>query len=220
MVLQLTGEPREQLRVRLYEWRKAGKLLSLHESEAFSCLSFVGGTALRFAFELPLFSEVLAFSLEASDGYDPVRCMQKLKRDFMFAGFDVSVSWNDRKTVHTSWIKVAGLLQEVGLSAMSDQKISIKVEIDSNPPQGARTVRTVLNRHLMFALQHHNLESLMTGKLHALMTRKYAKGRDWYDLIWYLSRRPPTEPNRTLLQHQRKLTAGHGRVGAKTLALP
>jgi predicted transcriptional regulator of viral defense system len=28
-VLQLSGEPRQNLRVRLYEWRKAGKLLSL-----------------------------------------------------------------------------------------------------------------------------------------------------------------------------------------------
>jgi predicted transcriptional regulator of viral defense system len=29
MVVQLSGEPRESLRVRLYEWRKSGKLLSL-----------------------------------------------------------------------------------------------------------------------------------------------------------------------------------------------
>lgn len=43
--------------------------------------------------------------------------------------------------------------------------------------------------------------AIMAGKVHALMTRKYSKGRDWYDLLWYLSRRPSTEPNLILLQN-------------------
>lgn len=30
--------------------------------------------------------------------------------------------------------------------------------------------------------------SLFAGKIHALLCREYAKGRDWYDFIWYTSR--------------------------------
>jgi hypothetical protein len=41
----------------------------------------------------------------------------------------------------------------------------------------------------------------MAGKLHAVLVRPYAKGRDWYDLVWYLSQRPPLQPNLSLLQH-------------------
>ena len=38
------------------------------------------------------------------------------------------------------------------------------------------------------AIRHYDLSSLMAGKTHALLTRKYPKGRDWYDFIWYTSR--------------------------------
>jgi hypothetical protein len=41
---------------------------------------------------------------------------------------------------------------------------------------------------------------MLAGKIHAVITRKYAKGRDWYDLMWYLTQRPPIEVNVKLLQ--------------------
>ncbi len=41
----------------------------------------------------------------------------------------------------------------------------------------------------------------MAGKIQALLTRPYCKGRDWYDLVWYRSHRPPLEPNIPMLQN-------------------
>jgi hypothetical protein len=82
---------------------------------------------------------------------------------------------------------------------MPGQKLSVKLEIDSKPPAGARTHATVIRRPFMFAVRAHDLGSLMAGKVHALWTRRYVKGRDWYDLLWYRSRRPPVEPNLELL---------------------
>ena len=209
VLAQNVESPAEKLNV-LREYLQAFVMRSLHESEAYTCLSFVGGTALRFAYNLPRFSEDLDFSLENPAGYEPLRWMEKLKRDMTLAGFDTALSWNDRKTVHTAWIRVAGLLKDVGLSVMANQNLSIKLEIDSCPPAGAEYVRTVINRHLMFAVRHHSLPSLMAGKIHALTTRKYSKGRDWYDLLWYLSRRPSTEPNLVLLQNALDQTQGAG----------
>ena len=104
---QNEGSPADKLNI-LREYLQAFVMRSLHESEAYTCLSFVGGTALRFAFDLPRFSEDLDFSLENPAGYEPVRWMEKLKRDMILSGFDIAISWNDRKTVHTAWIKVAG----------------------------------------------------------------------------------------------------------------
>ena len=54
----------------LREYLQAFTLRSLHESKAFQCLSFVGGTSLHFLFDLPRFSEDLDFSLENPQGYD------------------------------------------------------------------------------------------------------------------------------------------------------
>jgi len=201
------ADPAQRLNL-LREFVQACALRSLHESEAFLRLSFVGGTALRFLFSLPRFSEDLDFSLECADGYAGPKWMEKLRRDLSLAGFSVSMSWNDRKTVHVAWIRVGELLHEAGLAAMKEQRLSIKVKIDTRPPAGAICQSKLVNRHRLLSLRHHDLASLMAGKVHALLTRKYPKGRDWYDLLWYRTMRPPIEPNLVLLQHALDQTQG------------
>ena len=59
------SDPSRRLNV-LREYLQACILRSLHESEGFVQLSFVGGTALRFLYNLPRFSEDLDFTLEKS----------------------------------------------------------------------------------------------------------------------------------------------------------
>lgn len=200
---------------RLREYLQAFVLRSFHESEAFRPLAFVGGTALRLLHGLPRFSEDLDFSLVSADGYAGREWMAKVKRDLTLAGFEPEVTWNDRKMVHTGWVQVAGILHDAGLSGMPGQKLAIKVEIDTRPPAGARCERRIVTRHVTFLLQHYDLPSLLAGKLHATLTRKYAKGRDWYDLLWYLSQRPPVEPNLPLLQNALDQTQGPGRFDSR-----
>jgi len=193
-------DPSSKLNV-LREYVQAMVLRSLHESEAFVNLAFVGGTALRFVHSLPRFSEDLDFGLEKSDGYAPEKWMKKVKNDLRLAGFDATVSWSDKTTVHKSWIKVAGVLKEAGLAAMPAQNLSVKLEIDSSQPAGAVSETGIVNRHALLSLRYHDVSSLMAGKVHALMTRPYPKGRDWYDLVWYRAKHPPIDPNLKQLQN-------------------
>ena len=195
----------------LREYLQAFILRSLHESEAARSVAFVGGTALRFLEDLPRFSEDLDFSQVSSDGYEPVRWLRKLKRDLHLAGFDSTVRWMDREPVQAAWIRTAALLAEAGLSGHREQKLSVKIEIGTRPPAGAAVRRSVVTRHFTFVIGHYDLPALMAGKLHALLTRRYAKGRDWFDLVWYRSRRPPVAPNLGLLQHALDQTQGAGR---------
>ena len=46
--------------------------------------------------------------------------------------------------------------------------------------------------------------------MHAAITRQYSKGRDWYDLLWYLSQRPPVATNEVLLQNALDQSQGSG----------
>ncbi len=62
------------------------------------------------------------------------------------------------------------------------------------------TETSVLRRHVLLNLLHYDKPSLLAGKLHALIQRPYAKGRDVYDLVWYLSDPAWPEPNLALLQ--------------------
>ena len=199
----------------LREYLQSLVLRSLHESEAFRALAFVGGTALRFLYGLPRFSQDLDFSLVSGDGYAGREWLARVKRDLSLAGFETEVSWNDRRVVHTGWVRVAGLLHRAGLAGMPGQKLAVKVEIDSRPPAGENCERRLVTRHLTFMLRHYDLPSLLAGKLHAVITRKYAKGRDWYDLLWYLSQRPPPEPNLKLLGNALEQTGTRGSDNAR-----
>ena len=95
------------------------------------------------------------------------------------------------------------------------QILSIKVEIDTKAPRGAVSETGIVNRHAMLSLRYYDLPSLLAGKVHALLTRKYAKGRDWYDLLWYRAKRPPIAPNLEQLQNALDQTRGKGVFDAK-----
>jgi hypothetical protein len=82
-----------------------------------------------------------------------------------------------------------------------DEILAVKIEVDTNPPKGAKLDTTLLRRHVMLNLQHHDKASLLAGKLHAILQRPYLKGRDVYDLIWYLSDKDWPAPNLNMLNH-------------------
>jgi hypothetical protein len=59
-------------------------------------------------------------------------------------------------------------------------------------------------------LQHHDPASLLAGKLHAVLQRTYPKGRDFYDLLWYLSGPAWPSPNLALLNNALRQTGWSG----------
>jgi hypothetical protein len=56
---------------------------------------------------------------------------------------------------------------------------------------------------------------MLAGELPAIWTRKYAKGRDWFDFMWYRTRRPPIKPNVNMLQKALDQTGGAGKHDAR-----
>lgn len=56
------------------------------------------------------------------------------------------------------------------------------------------------------------MPSLLAGKLHAVLQRTFTKGRDIYDLLWYLSDPACPEPNLTLLNNALLQTNWQGDV--------
>lgn len=87
-------------------------------------------------------------------------------------------------------------------------KLELELEIDTNPPAGSICQSQIITRHRLLALKLYDLPSLMAGKIHALITRGYPKGRDWYDLLWYCGRRPKVEPNLIQLHNALVQTQG------------
>lgn len=174
-------------------------LAALHSAEAFKEIAFVGGTCLRLVHGLHRFSEDLDFSAQRPGQLALVDWIRHVERHLGACDLaDVEVtSKKAGASVASVWVKFPSLLNEMGASAMPTQKLGIKLEFDANPPHGATLERHVVSSPRLMALTAHDLPSLMAGKLHAILARPYTKGRDWYDLFWYLGRR--TEPNLAML---------------------
>ena len=135
----------------------------------------------------------------------------KVQREFEKENYEVQLKMNPAKVVHSGFVRFPGLLYELGLSGQRTQVLSIKLEVDTNPPAGAGLETTVVRRHVLLQLQHHDQASLLAGKLHALLQRDYVKGRDIYDLFWYQSNRRWPEPNLVLLNNALEQTGWKGK---------
>jgi hypothetical protein len=89
------------------------------------------------------------------------------------------------------------------------QAIRVKIEVDTDPPPGFKTEVKPHLRPIPFSASVYALPDLFSGKMHALLCRDWkrrVKGRDWYDLVWYVSRNTPLR-----LSHleARMLQSGH-----------
>jgi len=202
--VQALNEVREYLQARI--------LGVLQRQGAIIPLAFRGGTALRFLYATARYSEDLDFSLEGKAGhYDFRAYLGAISREFLAEGYEVQVKLSDKKIVHSAFVRFPGLPEELGLSPHRRQTLSVKLEVNTRPPAGAILATTVVRRYLPLQLQHHDQASLLAGKLHAVLQRPYLKGRDIYDLIWYLSDPAWPPPNIELLNNALGQTGWEGR---------
>ena len=184
------------------EYLQARLLESLQRAGAMVPLAFYGGTALRFLFSIPRFSEDLDLALErAPERYDLAAYLRQVQSDLGGENYPLDLRLSTRRAVHSALVRFPGLPFELGLSPHANEVLSIKLEVDTRPPAGARLATTLVRRHTLLHLQHHDRPSLLAGKLHALLQRDYAKGRDLYDLFWYLSDPDWPAPNLDLLSN-------------------
>jgi hypothetical protein len=191
------------------EYLQAYILRIMHDEGLFRSAAFLGGTALRFLYGLPRFSEDLDFSSTGKQEVPFAALLKKIASELPASGYDAAVVFDDKKTekaVNSAFIKFSGLMFEAGLSPLKSQKFSIKIEIDTRPPKGAVLATQIVNKYFPISFLSYEVESLFAGKLHALLSRRYAKGRDYFDLGWYLSKWKGMEPNLEFLNNALKQT--------------
>jgi len=211
-LVRQTASPLEG-RNRTREYMQARILGVLQRSGAMIPLAFHGGTALRFLYSHGRYSEDLDFALEGDPAiYDFRGYLKAIRSELSLEGYSIDVKVNDGKTVNSAFVRFPGLLYELGLSAHENEVLAVKLEVDTNPPKGAGLEVTVVRRFVVLQLQHHDRASLLAGMLHAILQRPYAKGRDIYDLLWYLSDPQWPQPNLVLLNNALNQTGWAGEL--------
>lgn len=180
-------------------------LLGLWRAKFFENAAFYGGTSLRILYGLDRFSEDLDFSLlKPSPDFNFSVYSDALKNELEAFGFEVTFEVRHKtaiSAIESAFLKgntynqlIVIKAPEQILSGVNRQSIiKVKLEVDTNPPQGFSTEMKYVFTPVQFAVRSYTLPSLFAGKVHALLFRKWKsriKGRDWYDFIWYTSRYP------------------------------
>ena len=177
-------------------------LAGLYRAGFFEKAAFYGGTALRIFYGLDRFSEDLDFSLlEVNPEFELVKYQEAIVHEFESLGMKVSIREKKKavkSNIDSAFLKSETLWSELVLEGVIPQQgidrvanIKIKIEVDTEPPLGFDTEERLLLRPFSFYVKCFVLPDLFAGKMHALLFRKWGqnvKGRDWYDMEWYIKK--------------------------------
>jgi predicted nucleotidyltransferase component of viral defense system len=189
MLARYDGQTRDDYVSALREILQQIALLGLWRGKFFEHAAFYGGTALRVLYGLDRYSEDLDFSLlKPSPAFSLGAYADALRRELASFGFEVSFETNTLQQL---------IVVKAAATALRPQHagevLKIKLEVDTDPPGGFETESRAVLLPAPFAVRAYSLPDLFAGKMHALLCRKWktrVKGRDWYDLVWYLGHHP------------------------------
>ncbi len=207
----------EEYRNALKEMIQEITLAGLGRTTFFQECAFYGGTALRIFHGLQRFSEDMDFSLKEPDAeFALEKYLPAIEQELAAYGLQMTAEKKNKTKVseiQSAFIKGGTLLQVIRIEQQQDlaipginkhEQVKIKIEVDTNPPQGARFEFKYTLRPIPTAVLLYDKPSLFAGKIHAVLCRNWQhriKGRDLYDYVWYLSQNTPVN----LLHLQKRL---------------
>ncbi|PIP27901.1 MAG: hypothetical protein COX29_04055 [Candidatus Moranbacteria bacterium CG23_combo_of_CG06-09_8_20_14_all_35_22] len=179
----------------LLEYLQTQILKALSLSKFNDSLSFLGGTCLRFAHGIDRFSEDLDFDLIKKEGFDLEKLAKDISEKLELQGFQVDTRTKITENIYVVFFKFKNVLQDFGLNVSKNEKVLVKFEIDFNPYKNIKTETKFADSfNERFPMLVNSLETLFAQKVVAIIFRPYQKGRDFYDLVWFLSQ-SKIEPN-------------------------
>ena len=177
-------------------------LCGLSRGGFFKDAAFYGGTALRIFYGLDRFSEDLDFSLVSQNpDFDLTKYFSYIENETKSLGLNFSVSEKAKSfdsNVKSAFLKgntkehILTFYEESNDTNIinKDELISIKFEVDINPPMGATFETKFGLLPSPYQVRLYDMPSLFAGKIHACSCRNWkerVKGRDFYDYVFFLA---------------------------------
>ena len=181
-------------------------LVGLAKKQFFNKAAFYGGTALRIFYGLSRYSEDLDFTLFKPDPNFKLKpYFSSIKEALSSFDFEIEVTEvekNKDRKVESAFLKANTQMhlmkivaaQELAQRIQKNQLLQIKFEVDVVSPGGYETEVKPLFPPLSGAVTVLKPSSLFAGKMHAILFRRWKqriKGRDFYDLLWYIGQKIP-----------------------------
>jgi len=177
-------------------------------------LAFLGGTALRIVSDNTRFSEDLDFDNFGLSEKEFDEISLVVKKQLELEGYKVEIR-NVYKGAYRCYVRIPKLLFDSGLSGYEEEKILIQLD---TAPHGFpyEPDKVILNKFDVFTeINVTPLDIILSQKIFAIFNRKAAKGRDFFDMVFLLSK---TKPNYEYLQLKLKINNGK-ELKEKLLAL-
>ena len=155
-------------------------------------LSFLGGTALRIIHGNTRFSEDVDFDNFGLSEEEFKELSEEIKRGFGVEGVQAEIRTVTKKAFRC-YLKIPEILHREGVSQMPEEKILI--QIDTLPHHFDYSPENVLiNKFDVFSeIRVTPTQLILSQKIVAAFDRKRAKGRDFYDILFLISKK--TKPD-------------------------
>lgn len=171
----------------------------IYSQKEYQNFIFTGGSALRIVYGLPRLSEDLDFNLtpENYEKLDLELLGQRLEKYFQDKFLiKISFRFQGKQRLYLKFpiLKELGLTSDTSSSDFLYVKIEPSIEDFISPEYD---VSPISGFGFNFIVRVYTLKFLMTGKIEAILGRSWfkgedneidIKGRDYYDLFWYLEK--------------------------------
>lgn len=150
-------------------------------------LSFLGGTALRIIHGNTRFSEDLDFDNFGLTEDEFSALSGEVMRGLEADGMAVEVSLAGKEAFRCK-IKFPTVLYNAGLSPLPEQKILLQIDTLAHGVQYEPELKQLNKFDVFTDLRVTPVETLFSQKVYACVNRPRAKGRDFFDIVFLLSR--------------------------------
>ena len=157
----------------------------------FEKAAFYGGTCLHLFYGMERFSEDMDFSLLSPDPtFDFESYFPAIREEFAIAGKEVEMQLKRKgkpSSIESAFLKESSEVFRIGFAAQ--KQIKVKIEVDIDPPPDFSTEMKLMTRPVSRWIRAYSIGDLYAGKVSAALFREWrsrVKGRDWYDLEWYV----------------------------------
>ena len=171
----------------LREYLQCVMLEILFESPIGRRLTFLGGTCLRIVYGSQRFSEDLDFDNDGLTEIEFAKIKTLMEHELTLRGYEVEVGIKG-KTAYRCEVKYPRMLYPQGISSIKDEKLLIQIDTQAQNFDYQKE-RFILNRFgVLTELPVTPMSVILSQKCHAILDRPRNKGRDFFDVVYLLSR--------------------------------
>jgi len=164
----------------LVEYLQYELLDSIYKQKGSEKLSFIGGTAIRIAYNGGRFSEDLDFDNFGLTYAEFEKLSNSVARDMGFKGFAVEFRTIEKGAYHC-YIKFPHILRESGLPSATGEKILVRIDTVRKDKTFEPEICTLNKFDVYRDILVNPASIILAQKLITILERKREKGRDFYD---------------------------------------